>query len=136
MDEEMEIGTNETLSLLYWIAAVLNIIAAIFFLIAPHVWQIMSLLEVMANKSIFAEAWGIITPGAIALALYIVAIAFFAISALDILCAYGARNAKDWATPFGIAASIAGLINIPVGTVLSIIILASIFWDIVQRNAE
>jgi len=76
MDEEMEIGTNETLSLLYWIAAVLNIIAAIFFLIAPHVWQIMSLLEVMANKSIFAEAWGIITPGAIALALYVVAIAF------------------------------------------------------------
>jgi hypothetical protein len=54
MDEEIEIGTNETLSLLYWIAAVLNIIAAIFFLIAPHVWQIMSLLEVMANNSIFA----------------------------------------------------------------------------------
>jgi hypothetical protein len=136
MDEELVIKPNETLALLYWIAAVLNIIAAIFFLIAPHIWQIMSLLEVMANKSIFAEAWGIITPSTITLVLYIVAIAFFAITILDIICAYGAGKGKDWATPFGIAAGISGLINIPVGTVLSIIILASIFWDVVERNAQ
>lgn len=135
MDEGLVIRANETLALLYWIAAVLNIIAAIFFLVAPHIWQIMSLLEVMANESIFAEAWGIITPGAIALALRVVAIAFFAIAVLDILCAYGAGKGRDWATPFGIAAAIAGLINVPVGTILSIIILASIFWDIVERNA-
>jgi hypothetical protein len=136
MDEEPVIRSNETLALLYWIATVLNILAAIFFLVAPHIWHIMSVLEVMANKSVFAEAWGIITPDAITLALRVVAIAFFSISLLDILCAYGAGRGKDWATPFGIAASIVGLINFPAGTVLSIIILASIFWDVVERNIE
>ena len=136
MEEVEAIKESEMLALLFWIAAVFNIVAAILFIISPRIWRIMSLLEVMANKSLFAEAWGIITPETIALVLYVVAVVFFIIAVLDVVCAYGASNGKDWVTPFGIAAAIVGLINFPIGTILSIIILAVIFWGIFQRNVE
>jgi len=136
MEEVETIRESEMLALLFWIAAVLNIIAAIFFIISPRIWRIMSLLEVIANKSLFAEAWGIITPETITLVLYVVAVVFLIIAVLDVLCAYGASNGKDWVTPFGIAAAIVGLVNFPIGTILSIIILAVIFWGIVQRNVD
>ena len=136
MDDIERIRESEMLALLFWVAAVLNIVAAIFFIIAPRIWQIMSLLEVIANKSIFAEAWGTIYPDVITLVLYITAVVFFIVAILDIICAYGASNGKDWTTPFGIAAATISLINFPMGTILSIIILAVIFWGVVQRNIE
>lgn len=136
MSNVEEIKESTMMSLLFWIAAAINIVAGVFFLIAPKIWQIMSLLEVMANRSILADAWGEITPGIIALALYIVAVVFFIIAVLDILCAYGSVRGKDWTTPFGIAAAVMGLINFPVGSVLSIIILAVVFWGVVERNVD